>query len=118
MTHTFRPNIAYLYCWDITPEVALAQAEEHLDIGKRVTFLSKMGDLLDLKAKVCPLEGSVQSLLKLTHIVTRPGSEDAIAVSVMNSILGGGAFPGRLMQNLREDKAFTTELDLQLALTH
>ena len=25
----------------------------------------------------------------------------------MNSILGGGAFSGRLMQNLREDKAFT-----------
>ena len=25
----------------------------------------------------------------------------------MNSIIGGGVFSGRLMQNLREDKAFT-----------
>ena len=60
------------------------------------------------KVCVAPLDGSVQSLLKLTHIVNlRPESEDAIPVSVMNSILGGGAFSGRLMQNLREDKAFT-----------
>ena len=54
------------------------------------------------------MDGAVQSVLKLTHTVTiPPGSKDAIAVSVMNSILGGGAFSGRLMQNLREDKAFT-----------
>ena len=36
-----------------------------------------------------------------------PGHKDAIAASVMNSILGGGGFSGRLMQNLREDKAYT-----------
>ena len=109
----FRPNIAYLVIvGDITPEVALAQAEEHFGHWKKgnVPYQRWETPARPIGQKVClaPLEGSVQSILKLTHIVNlRPGSEDAIAVSVMNSILGGGAFSGRLMQNLREDKAFT-----------
>lgn len=109
----FRPNTAYLVIvGDITPEEALATAEERFGSWEKDMVPYQRWELPTRPKgqKVClaPLDGSVQSLLKLTHIVNlRPGADDAIAVSVMNSILGGGAFSGRLMQNLREDKAFT-----------
>lgn len=52
--------------------------------------------------------GAVQSVLKVTYpIVNKPGSEDEVAASIMNAILGGASFGARLMQNLREDKAYT-----------
>ena len=109
----FRPNTAYLVVvGDITPEEALATAEARFGSWEKGTVPYQRWEIpaRPVGQKVCfaPLDGSVQSLIKLTHIVNlRPGSPDAIAVSVMNSILGGGAFSGRLMQNLREDKAFT-----------
>ena len=53
-------------------------------------------------------EGAVQSVIRVTYpIEFKPGNADAIPATVMNSILGGGIFSGRLMQNLREDKAYT-----------
>ncbi len=52
--------------------------------------------------------GAVQSVVSVTYpVVLKPGDPDAIKASVMNSILGGGVFSGRLMQNLREDKGYT-----------
>jgi zinc protease len=52
--------------------------------------------------------GAVQSVISVSYpLFLQPGDPDAIKVSVMNSILGGGVFSGRLMQNLREDKGFT-----------
>ena len=110
----FHPNIAFL--------VVVGDIDANTAFGKANSFFGdwKRSDNIPYKRwespsrpqgnKVCfsPLDGAVQSVLKLTHTVTiPPGSKDAIAVSVMNSILGGGAFSGRLMQNLREDKAFT-----------
>ena len=62
--------------------------------GRRVAFADRAG--------------AVQSVVAVTHpVVLTPGHEDAIKASVMNSVLGGGAFSGRLMQNLREDKGYT-----------
>ena len=50
---------------------------------------------------------SVQSVISIGYPVElRPGDPDAIKADVLNQILGGG-FSSRLMQNLREDKAFT-----------
>jgi hypothetical protein len=37
----------------------------------------------------------------------KPGTQEAITASVLNNILGGSGFQARLMQNLREDKAYT-----------
>jgi predicted Zn-dependent peptidase len=55
-----------------------------------------------------PRESAVQSLIQIGYPVELAmGSADAVKVSVMNTILGGGSFMGRLMQNLREDKAYT-----------
>ena len=52
--------------------------------------------------------GAVQSVITITYpIKFSLGDPEAIATSVMNTILGGGGFVGRLMLNLREDKAYT-----------
>jgi len=52
--------------------------------------------------------GAVQSVVYVAYPVEyKPGNPDAIKASVMNSILGGGDFSGRLFQNLREDKGYT-----------
>lgn len=52
--------------------------------------------------------GAVQSVIRVSFPMNiKPGHPDQIALSVLNNILGGGAFGNRLMQNLREDKAFT-----------
>ncbi len=109
----FRPNISYLtIVGDITPEAAKAQAEKYFGAWEKAEVPSMSYDKPALPEgnKVCfaPLSGAVQSVINVTFPVDlTPGSEDAIAASVMNSVLGGGVFGGRLMQNLREDKAFT-----------
>lgn len=51
--------------------------------------------------------GAVQSVINITYpIELKPGSEDAIKASVMNTLLGS-YFGSRLNSNLREDKAYT-----------
>lgn len=109
----FRPNNAYLVIvGDITLPEAKMQAEKYfakwqkkdvpqvnysfpeLPKGRQVRFGNK--------------DGAVQSVISITYPVDlKPGSPDAIKTSVMNTILGGGIFSGRLMQNLREKKAYT-----------
>ncbi|MBP5983371.1 MAG: insulinase family protein [Fluviicola sp.] len=62
--------------------------------GNRVIFVNK--------------PGAVQSVINVTFpVAVRPGEKDQLALNVLNSIFGGGAFGSRLMQNLREDKAYT-----------
>ena len=109
----FKPNVAYMV---IVGDIDVATAREVMDkyfgqwergevpthtyptpqppAGRRVAFAERMG--------------ASQSTVAITYpVVLTPGHEDAIKVSVMNSILGGGVFSGRLMQNLREDKGYT-----------
>ena len=109
----FKPNVAYMV---IVGDIDVAEAKQLMDQyfeewergtvpthtyptptapeGRRVAFAERLGASQSNVAVTYPLE--------LT-----PGHEDAIKVSVMNSILGGGVFSGRLMQNLREDKGYT-----------
>lgn len=52
--------------------------------------------------------GAVQSVIRVTWpLINKPGNPDAIKLTVTNAILGGSSFGARLMQNLREDKAYT-----------
>lgn len=52
--------------------------------------------------------GSAQSVIKAVFPVDmKPGDPLALSAQVMNTILGGGVFNARLMQNLRESRAFT-----------
>lgn len=109
----FKPNVAYLVIvGDIDVDEAKALTSEYFaqwqagevpehnystpqpPNGRRVAFAER--------------SGAVQSVVNVTYpVVLTPGHPDAIKVSVMNSVLGGGVFSGRLMQNLREDKGYT-----------
>jgi predicted Zn-dependent peptidase len=109
----FRPNISYLVIvGDISVEDAKSQANKYFGEWE-MAEVPKLEYPTPLPPKentvaFVPLRGAVQSVINITHpIDLQPGHPDAIAVSVMNNILGGGVFGGRLMQNLREDKAFT-----------
>lgn len=113
-TQYFRPNISYLVIvGDIEADEARAQADKYFgsweagDVPMAPAFSQPTAPEGNRVAFV-PLKGAVQSVIEITHpIAMPPGHPDAIAASVMNNILGGGVFGGRLMQNLREDKGFT-----------
>lgn len=62
--------------------------------GNRVIFVNK--------------PGAVQSVINVSFpMKIRKGDDDQLALEVLNGVFGGGGFGTRLMQNLREDKAFT-----------
>ena len=62
--------------------------------GNRVIFVKK--------------PGAVQSVVYVTFPVKiKTGDKNQLPLTVLNNILGGGGFGTRLMQNLREDKAYT-----------
>ncbi len=62
--------------------------------GNRVIFVKKVG--------------AVQSKVVVTYpIKIKQGDQNQIPLTVANGILGGGGFGTRMMQNLREDKAYT-----------
>lgn len=109
----FKPNNSYLVVvGDITPEEALADANKFFGSWKQGAIRHNVFEQPKAPAgnrvTIVPLKGAVQSQINITYPVDmKPGSDDAIAAKVMNSVLGGGVFSGRLMQNLREDKAFT-----------
>ena len=109
----FRPNAAYLIVvGDITPDDAYAKANTHFGQWKRgdipFTRVAPAKFPMGNQVRFAGIEGAVQSTINITQPVPfPPGHPDAAAIQLMNSILGGGAFSGRLMQNLREDKAFT-----------
>jgi len=109
----FRPNNAYLVIvGDITPEEAKAEVTKYFSSWKKgqiPTFkyplpISPKGAQVRFGNK----DGAVQSVINISYPVDmKPGNADAIKSSLMNSILGGGIFSGRLMQNLREKRAYT-----------
>lgn len=60
--------------------------------------------------------GSAQSVIRVVFPVhLHPWDADALDAQVLNTILGGGVFNARLMQNLREDKAYTYGAHSELA---
>lgn len=110
---TFTPNGAYLV---IVGDINRAQAQELAEkyfgswkgeapvrdepgSGKapksnRVIFVNK--------------PGAVQSVISVSFPINmKPGDPNQIPLNVLNGIMGGGGFGTRLMQNLREDKAYT-----------
>lgn len=109
----FRPNVAYLVIvGDITLSEAKKQANKYFGKWKKgivpeaVYPTTSLGE--KTKIAVGNKDGGNQSSVFVTHIVDiKPGHPDAIKLSVMNSVLGGGSFSARLFQNLREDKAWT-----------
>ncbi|MFK8039173.1 MAG: M16 family metallopeptidase [Crocinitomicaceae bacterium] len=110
----FRPNHAYLVIvGDIDPTKMKDIVENAFGEWKRGQTPPETADFSVEKTKNNQVtfvnkRGAVQSVIKITNTLNlKPNSEDAIKLSVLNSILGGGSFSARLMSNLREDKAYT-----------
>ncbi len=109
----FKPNVAYMIVvGDITFVQAKAEADKYFstwnksDVKK--TEYQKPTFPVSNRVVFVPLPGAVQSVIDVTYPVDiRPGTMDAITASVLNNVLGGGGFQTRLMQNLREGKAYT-----------
>lgn len=109
----FKPNQAYLVVvGDITKKEAKKLTKKYFKKWKRGvpsanTYQSPVAPPAN-KVAFAHRDGASQSVISVTYPVEmKPGSPDAIKAGVMNSVLGGGVFSGRLMQNLREDKAYT-----------
>lgn len=124
----FRPEKGYLVLvGDITEKEARALAQEHFGSWRPVPVdpAVKKGGREVLNGTGTRWEHAVTpSGARRVVIVDRPGSPQsiirvgfpldlqpkdprALGAQVMNTILGGGVFNARLMQNLREDKGWT-----------
>lgn len=84
----------YFASWNGGPRYTNPTNDGNFSKGNRVIFVKK--------------PGAVQSVVYVTFPVKmRTGDKNQLALNVLNGILGGGGFGTRLMQNLREDKAYT-----------
>jgi predicted Zn-dependent peptidase len=109
----FKPNVSYfVVVGDIKADEAKTLAEEFFgdwetgDVPKPNNPTPEAPDATNVVFVDRP--GAVQSVINVTYPVDlKLTSDDYVAARVMNNILGGGVFSGYLMQNLREDKAFT-----------
>ncbi|MBP6312414.1 MAG: insulinase family protein [Flavobacteriales bacterium] len=127
--HYFRPENGYLvFVGDIDEKEARTFAEKHfgkwMPDGKTVDkdaageFVPGMGGVLFLREPKMPAvyrqvvvvdrPGAPQSIIRVSYPFNlKPKDIRALDAQVLNTILGGGVFNARLMQNLREDKGFT-----------
>ena len=109
----FSPLVATLVVvGDVTPEQALASAKKYFGewTGNAVPVRTYPAPA-ELKANqvaFVAMPGAVQSVIDVTYALPlNITSSDYLAATVLNNILGGSGFQTRLMQNLREDKAYT-----------
>jgi len=108
----FKPNIGYLaIVGDITPKEAKKLVKKYFSEWERGDVAKDTYDVPKEPSKtyiaMVDRAASVQSMINISYPVPlKIGSPDVIKARVLNQILGAG-FSSRLMQNLREDKAFT-----------
>lgn len=109
----FKPNNAYLVIvGDISVEEARSQVDKYFNKWQKGAIpsfsLPKVPEPRGSQVRFGNKDGAVQSVINISYAVDlTPGSQDVIKANLMNSILGGGIFSGRLMQNLREKHAYT-----------
>ncbi len=126
----FRPEKAYLVLvGDLTEQEARQAAEKRFGPWRpapaAVSTDANGQEVVDgLGSVVRPTKTPKPSRVRRVAIVDRPGAPQsvvrvvfpvdlkpndpmALAGQVMNTVLGGGVFNARLMQNLREDKGYT-----------
>ncbi len=109
----FKPNNAYLIVvGDITADEAKLQANKYFLKWQKGNVPVQTYPSVSPPAKptvaFANKDGAVQSVINITYpIDLKIGAPDELAASLMNNILGGGIFSGRLMQNLREKRAYT-----------
>lgn len=127
--HFLKPARGYLvFVGDITPAEARGLAEKHFAkwVGEEVNtsrqdgeeVVQGIGMVRYAKTPVTAPERRVvmlvdrpdapQSLVRVAYPMNlQPKDMRVLSAQVMNTILGGGVFNARLMQNLREDKGYT-----------
>jgi zinc protease len=109
----FVPNHAYLVIvGDVTPEEADGYVKKYfLKWGKGQDHKQELYTVPSYEGNnvfFVDKPGAVQSRITITHTVQlKPGHPDVLKLRLLNQILGGGSFSAHLMQNLREDKAYT-----------
>ncbi len=108
----FKPNIAYLaIVGDINKSEAKKLVEKYFGKWKSKevptkTYETPKSPVVN-KVAIVDRASSVQSVISLGYpIELKIGSEDALKISILNTILGG-SFASRLNQNLREKHGFT-----------
>ncbi len=108
----FKPNVAYLA---IVGDINKAEAEKLVGkyfgtwtAGEVPKFSYETPSAPSMtQVAIVDRPQSVQSVINITYPVDlKPGHPDVVKSRVMNTILGGG-FSSNLMQNLREDHAYT-----------
>jgi len=108
----FKPNVAYLaVVGDISLKEAKKLVKDNFGAWERGDVTDPQYEMPKAPEKtyvaMVDRPASVQSVVSIAHpVALEPGSPDVVKASVLNQVLGGG-FSSRLMQNLREDKAFT-----------
>lgn len=109
----FKPDIGYLIMiGDLSLTEGKKLADQYFSSWQpgKVEF-SPFADPAPLSGNLVAFAdraGAVQSVITITNTVQlKPGDPDVLPAMLMNNILGGGVFSGRLMMNLREDKAYT-----------
>lgn len=126
----FRPENAYLvFVGDVTEKEAKDLAKAHFGKWKPAaapvttdeherTIVEGMGLVTELRKPVVPgnerrvfvvdRPGAAQSVIRVCFPLNLvPKDLRAMEAQVMNTLLGGGVFNARLMQNLREKRGFT-----------
>ncbi len=125
----FRPEAGYLvFVGDITIKEAKDMAKKHFNKWKvpmnrtvnedgteaveglgAVRFLDRpSGPSGKRRVVMVDRPGAAQSVIRVSFPLNlEPRDMRSMSAQVMNTILGGGVFNARLMQNLRETKAFT-----------
>lgn len=111
--NTFQPQISYMVVvGDIKTDAVKPIIEKYFNAWTKGGAVKATFNDVEMPhgnhVYFSPQEGAVQSTINVTFPVNlKPGDKDVLPAVVMNKILGGGGFGTRMMQNLREDKAYT-----------
>lgn len=117
----FLPNASYLaIIGDITPPEAREVAEKYFGQWKKGTLAEESFERPDPPSEPAVAfvdkPGAVQSVIDITYPVDlRPGTEDVIVGSVLNTLLGSGGLNSRLNLNIREDKGYSYGVQSRLS---
>lgn len=109
----FKPNISYLIVvGDIDKKTAETMINKNFGGWAKGDVPSHTYDMPVAPAATqvafVDKPGAVQSTININYPVNlKPGADDLMAARVMNAVLGSSGFMARLIQNIREDKAYT-----------
>ena len=109
----FKPNISYLaIVGDIDVDTAKKLAEQYFGEWEKgevlKEFFKKPAPPSSSEIDFVQKDGAVQSIINITYPVNlKPGTDDAIVASILNTALGGGSLNSRLNKKIREEKGYS-----------